>query len=37
MRGSGGVETNLEEWFGSISEEVLAISEDKPVNRNKAS
>jgi hypothetical protein len=36
MRGSGEVEMNLEEWFGSISEKVLAISEDEPVNRNEA-
>ena len=26
----GGVETNLDEWFGGIAEEALAMSEDKP-------
>ena len=27
---SGGVETNLDEWFGGIAEEALAMSEDEP-------
>jgi Reverse transcriptase (RNA-dependent DNA polymerase) len=28
---SGGVETNLDEWFGGIAEEALAMSKDKPL------
>ena len=27
---SGGVETNLDEWFGGIAEEALAMSKDEP-------
>ena len=27
---SGGVETNLDEWFGGIAEDALAMSEDEP-------
>jgi hypothetical protein len=27
----GGVKTNLDEWFGGIAEEALAMSEDEPL------